>query len=301
MTPKLSVYFIVEPPEYQVLACYLAASLREQFGQTVQLVGYCPAAKFSTIAPDVITALGKMGCEVRPFETAGRWDPAYPHGNKILATLEPRETEFSCFMDSDVLCIRKNDVANLIRPGHVSLTPAASMNWAKQDVWRVIYGAAGMEIPEERLMLMKQKRGKPRIPYFSSGLFCFPQHHRNAEGKTFPQVWYDLARALDAHPDIPHKRPYLDQISLPLAIRKAGLAWNLLPEEQHFILGGRARGEPLPEGRQIYTVHYRQWPILKEVGLRWKARKMLLNQAGTKSVAVEPAEETQTQSAEAME
>ncbi len=27
--PKLTVYFIVEPPEYQILACYLAASLRQ--------------------------------------------------------------------------------------------------------------------------------------------------------------------------------------------------------------------------------------------------------------------------------
>lgn len=301
MTPRLTVFFIVEPPEFQVLACYLAASLREQFGQTVALVGYCPEPKFHTIAPDVLGILGRLGCEVRPFRTEGRWTPAYPHGNKILATLEPRDTEFSCFMDSDVLCIRKNDVANLICPGHVSLTPAASMNWAKQEVWTTIYAAAGMPIPEERFMLMKQKRGKPRIPYFSSGLFCFPEAHRNADGHSFPQVWYDMAQLLDAHPDIPNKRPYLDQISLPLAIQKAGLNWNRLPEEQHFILGGRARGEPLPEGRQISTVHYRQWPILKEVGLRWRARRMLLDHAGTKQVVVETENPAQDATIEPLE
>lgn len=282
---RLTVYFIVEPPEYQVLACYLAASLRTQFGQSVALVGYCPAHRMTELAPEVLTALGKMGCEVRPMQTAGMFDPAYPHGNKLIATLQPRDTEYSCFMDSDILCIRPNDVNNLIHPGHVSLTPAASMNWAKQKVWKTIYRAAGMKIPQERFMLMTQKRGKPRIPYFSSGLFVFPEQHRNAEGKRFPEVWYDMARLLDAHPDIPGKRPYLDQISLPLAITKAGLAWHKLPREQHFILGGRARGEPLPnEGKDIYTVHYRRWPILKEVGLRFKARNMLLKQVGVKSV-----------------
>ncbi len=305
--PKLTVYFIVEPPDYQVLACYLAASLRQQFGQTVALVGYCPAQKMGLLAPDVLTALGRMGCEVRPMAVEGMFDPAYPHGNKLLATLQPRDTEYSCFMDSDVLCIRPNDVENLIKPGHVCLTPAASMNWAKQTVWDVIYAAAGMTVPAERFMLMKQKKGKPRIPYFSSGLFVFPEQHRNAEGKSFPQVWYDMARLLDACPDIPHKRPYLDQISLPLAIQKSGLMWHKLPPEQHFILGGRARGEPLPnKGREIFTVHYRQWPILNEVGLRWKARNMLKTHAGVKSVGagtMDSAEGTETgqQTAEGLE
>ncbi len=289
--PKLTVYFIVEPPEYQILACYLAASLRQQFGQTVALVGYCPEQKMPLLSPDVVTALEKMDCEIRPMQVNGLFDPPYPHGNKLIATLQKRDTEYSCFMDSDILCIRPNDVENLIKPGHVCLTPAASMNWAKQSVWDVIYAAAVMEIPAERFMLMKQKRGKPRIPYFSSGLFVFPEQHRNSEGKSFAEVWYDMARTLDAHSDIPHKRPYLDQISLPLAIQKSGLDWHKLPPQQHFILGGRARGEPLPNrGRDIFTVHYRQWPILNEVGLRWKARNMLKVHAGVKSVGTGPTE-----------
>lgn len=289
--PKLTVYFIVEPPEYQILACYLAASLRQQFGQTVALVGYCPEQKMPLLSPDVVTALEKMDCEIRPMQVNGLFDPPYPHGNKLIANLQKRDTEYSCFMDSDILCIRPNDVENLIKPGHVCLTPAASMNWAKQSVWDVIYAAAVMEIPAERFMLMKQKRGKPRIPYFSSGLFVFPEQHRNSEGKSFAEVWYDMARTLDAHSDIPHKRPYLDQISLPLAIQKSGLDWHKLPPQQHFILGGRARGEPLPNrGRDIFTVHYRQWPILNEVGLRWKARNMLKVHAGVKSVGTGPTE-----------
>jgi hypothetical protein len=287
--PRLTVYFIVEPPDYQVLACFLAASLREQFGQTVALVGYCPKAKFDQIAPDVHTILSKLDCPILPMDVEGKFEPAYPHGNKLIATLQPRDTEYSCFMDSDILCIRPNSVDNLIMPGHVSLTPAASMNWAKQTVWTMIYEAAGMKIPEERFMLMKQKKGEPRIPYFSSGLFVFSERHRNSEGKSFPQVWYEMAQVLDAHPDIPKKRPYLDQISLPLAIQKSGLGWNKLPDGQHFILGGLARGEPLPDkGREIYTVHYRKWPILNEVGLRWQARRMLKAHAGVRSVQLEP-------------
>jgi hypothetical protein len=122
------------------------------------------------------------------------------------------------------------------------------------------------------------------VPYFSSGLFSFPEQYRTADGKSFPEVWYEVARAVDADPDIPQKRPYLDQMTLPLAIQKAGLTWNILPDGQHFILGGRSRGEPLPQDREIFTVHYRKWPILKEAGLTGLAKQLLERHAGTKKV-----------------
>lgn len=283
--PTLTVYFIVEPPEYDLMACYLAASLREQFGRSVALVGYCPAPKLDTVSADVRAVLARLDCDLRGFAVEGRFDPPYPHGNKILATLEPRETEFSCFMDSDVLCIRPNAVENITRPGHVSLSKAASMNWAPQTIWDAIYATCGMEPPDERFHLMRQNRGEARMPYFSSGLFSFPEQHRNAEGKSFPQVWMDIAQRLDANPDLPKKRPYLDQMSIPLAIRAAGLDWNILPEEQHYILGGRLRGAPLPEGMEIFTVHYRQWQVLKEVGLARRAKTMLQTHAGVRKLA----------------
>ena len=284
MSPRLTIFFIVEPPDYQVMACYLAASLREQFGDSVALVGYCPAPKLDLVHEQVKIVLGKLGCEVRPFQVEGRFDPPYPHGNKILATMEPRDTEFSCFMDSDILCLRPNDMANITATGKVSLTPAAWMGWGDQDMWGVIYDIVGLPLPQDRIKLMKQKKGAGKVPYFSSGLFSFPEQYRTADGKSFPQVWYEVAQAVDANPDIPQKRPYLDQMTLPLAIQKAGLDWNILPDTQHFILGGRSRGKPLPEDRDIYTVHYRRWPVLKEAGLSGLAKTLLLKHVGIKKM-----------------
>lgn len=284
MTPKLTVFFIVEPPDYEVMACYLAASLREQFGDQVALVGYCPDIKLDQVSPNVKEVLRRMGCEVRPFVVEGRFSPAYPHGNKILATMEPRDTEFSAFFDSDILCLRPNRIENIVMAGAVSLTPAASMNWGKTDDWNLIYDACGMAIPEERIKLMRQSGERQRIPYFSSGLFSFPEQHRSPDGRSFPQVWMDIAQTIDAHPNVPGKRPYLDQISMPLAIQKSGLKWNILPEEQHFILGGKLRGDALPADREIFTVHYRQLKVLKETGLTATTRKMLKRQAGVKRI-----------------
>ena len=284
MSPRLTVFFIVEPPRYELMGCYLAGSLREQFGDTVDLVGYCPDTKIDTVSKDVREVLRRMGCEVRPFKVEGCFNPDYPHGNKILATMEPRDTEFSAFFDSVVLCLRPNRVENIIMDGHVSLTPAASMVWGTGKTWDLIYATCGMTIPDERVKLMRQTGKRERIPYFSSGLFSFPEKHRNADGKSFPQVWMDIAQCIDANEEIPGRRPYLDQISLPLAIQKANLKWNILPEEQHFILGGSLRGEPLPEGREIFTVHYRKWEILQEVGLAKQGKRMLERHAGVRRI-----------------
>ncbi len=284
LPPRLTIFFIVEPPDYQVMACYLAASIREQFGDNVALVGYCPAPKLEQVDDEVKATLAKLNCDLRSFQVEGRFDPPYPHGNKILATMEPRDTAFSCFMDSDMLCLRPNDVANLVDEGAVSLTPAAWMGWGDQAMWGVIYDTVGLPLPEDRIRLMKQKKGAGKVPYFSSGLFSFPEQHRNAAGKSFPQVWYEVAQAVDANPDIPQKRPYLDQMTLPLAIQKAGLDWNILPDGQHFILGGRSRGKPLPEDSDIYTVHYRKWPVLKEAKLTGLAKDLLLKHVGVKKL-----------------
>ena len=281
----LTFFFIVEPPRFQLMACYLAASIREAFGDQVGMVGYCPSHRITELDPDVIGVLARMGCPVQAMDTLGRFDPPYPHGNKMIATLQPRDTEYSCFLDSDILFLRPNDPARLIRAGHVSLTPAASMGWAAQDVWAQIYATAGMPMPTERIRLMNQNRGKDRMPYFSSGLFAFPERHQNDEGLRFPEVWMQVAAAIEADPNIPSKRPYLDQMTLPLAIRKAGLDWNILPKEMHYILGGRKRGENLPQDREIFTVHYRNWDIVKEHGLVRQAKDMLQRQAGVRRIA----------------
>lgn len=296
--PRLTFFFIVEPPSYQNMACYLAASIRAAFGETVAMVGYCPAHRLAEVSPDVIGILDRMGCPVRTFVSEGRFDPPYPHGNKMLAALEERETEFSCFLDSDILFLRPNSVGNLIREGHVSLTPAASMKWGGLEVWARIYAAAGLEMPTERIRLMNQRKGADRMPYFSSGLFCFAESWRDARGRRFPEVWMEVAQAIDADPDIPAKRPYLDQMTLPLAILKAGLAWNLLPKEQHWILGGLKRGQPLPAGHEIFTVHYRKWDIVKEHGLVRKAKDMLQAHAGVRRIAQLGKEGTMPEAAE---
>lgn len=286
-SPGFTFIYIVEPPDYQVMACLLLASIRKHFPQEVRAIGYCPAHRMAEVHPSVFKAHEMLGAEIRPMRTEGMWAEPYPHGNKILACLQPRETEFSAFVDSDVMFLEDNRVENLARPGHVSCSAAASMVWAagadgwrERDIWQRIYAHFRMELPKQRVQLMRRRRKV--MPYFSAGLVVFPE--AAGPGGRFPDIWYDTARQLDTLADLPGRRPYLDQISMPVAIRRAGLDWNILPEEQHFILGGRLRGETLPEERTIHTIHYRNHKVLKELGFNKRVRKLLKEAYGVRRV-----------------
>ncbi|TMV53644.1 hypothetical protein FGG78_39085, partial [Thioclava sp. BHET1] len=115
-------------------------------------------------------------------------------------------------------------------------------------------------------------------PYFSAGFVVFPEDG-GAQGR-FPDVWYDTARQIDRIEALDHRRPYLDQMSLPVAIRRAGLTWNALSEEQHYILGGKIKGKPLPAEREIFAVHYRNRGNLRDLGLHKQSRSQLVQQIG---------------------
>ena len=283
MSPSLTLFFIVEPPTYQYLACYLAASIRNHMPPDVQIVGYCPNHRREELSLATIEALRRMDCEVRFFDAEGRFDPVYPHGNKILACLEPRDTDFSGFLDSDILLIRDNSVAELTATGHVCASPAASLRWAQQDMWPRIYGEFGREVPSRRIRLMRDKRVEV-VPYYSSGFVTFPERHRNKDGQSFAQVWYDTAQRIDNIAGLDNRRPYLDQMSLPLAIERSGLEWKEFSPEQHYILGGSIRGKPIPQDQEIKVVHYRKWNVLKEVGLAQQGYEGLARQIGTSRV-----------------
>ena len=156
------------------------------------------------------------------------------------------------------------------------------MVWAEQSIWDEIYGALDMDIPPERYRLMRRSAG-PVIPYFSSGLVAFPEQGVLGNDR-FPDVWYKTAQIVDKVETLEKRRPYLDQMTLPASIRRAGLDWNILPEEKHFILGGKLRGKPLPEDRDIFAIHYRNSNNLRDAGHMETARSYLKHHTGKRFV-----------------
>ena len=80
--PNLSIFFVANPPKYQGMGCYLAASIRTHFKEDVDLIGYCSAEAIGDMDPYALAIYRKLNVDVRHIETAGVFDPHYSHGNK---------------------------------------------------------------------------------------------------------------------------------------------------------------------------------------------------------------------------
>lgn len=283
MKEGLTFFFFMEPPNYEVMACHLAASARLHFGQTVTLIAYCPNHKLADLSDDSREVMRRLHCDIRGFEAEARFIPDYPHGNKILAALEPRETRYGAFLDSDMLFIKDSDWREFCAEGAVGVVPSTSMRWTDQSIWPRLYGEFGLEPPTDRIRLTRDQR-EDVLPYFNAGLIVMDEMHRGPNGKSFAEVWMETARQIDACEDINNKRPYLDQMSLPVAILRAGLRWNILDEKFNYSIGGILRGKPVPQDKDIRLLHYRRGKILEECGMRPHARHALATQAGTRRI-----------------
>jgi hypothetical protein len=282
MPPTLTLFFIVEPPNYLYMGCHLAASIRKYLPPEVTVIGYCPKHRWAEMEREPLEVLRRLRVEVRPIEAEGAFDPAYPHGNKILATLAPKDTDFAAFLDSDMLFLQPCLVEEIVSPGQVGMVAASSMRWAPQTVWDQIYGAFGMAVPEERITMNRDKR-KQVAPYFNAGLIMVDERWRSPDGQRFAEVWMDSAQILD-RTGIENRRPYLDQMTLPVATLRAGMTWNILPEKYNYSINGMMRGKPVPEEADVTLLHYRSRIILAEAGLKDLPEQFLADQIGTSRV-----------------
>lgn len=261
---SIGLFYIVEPPRYSAFSTALLASIRKYIGPEVKVFGYCPEHRMAEIPQAVTNLHHSLGAEIRPLRTEDRWDQPYPHGNKMLAALDDRGTDQSVFLDTDIYFTAPVSIDAYSSPNEIICSPAASMSWGGEEEWAKIYSAFGLPLPQERMELLRRRGKHKYLPYFSSGLIGFPEY--TPDGRRFAEIWYETARTIDRIPDLAKKRPYLDQMSLPIAMRQSGLPWRNLAENLHFILGGKLRGRPLPD-LDIRAVHYRIIPVLAEVGL----------------------------------
>ncbi len=282
MPPTLTLFFIVEPPNYLYMGCHLAASIRKFLPPEVQVIGYCPKHRWAEMEREPLEVLRRLRVEVRPIEAEGAFDPAYPHGNKILATLAPKDTDFAAFLDSDMLFLQPCLVEELVSPGQIGMVAASSMRWAPQTVWDQIYGTFGMAVPDQRITMNRDKR-QLVVPYFNAGLIMVDEGWRSPQGQRFAEVWMDTAQTLD-RTEIDNRRPYLDQMTLPVATFRAGMTWNILPEKYNYSINGMMRGKPVPDEADVTLLHYRSRIILAEAGLKALPEQFLADQIGTSRV-----------------
>ncbi|WP_120500445.1 hypothetical protein [Roseovarius sp. EL26] len=249
---KVSFIFVVDGQKHEVMATLLVASIRAHHGNNVDIIAYSPANNIDTQSEMFIQMMARYDVKRSLFDNAAPgWATDYPHGNKILACCEPRDTPWSVFLDTDMILSGPCNLDQICQDRTVSGVPEGVPTWGRADEdWVPLYSYFDLPLPSEKIRLTRGRR-IAMMPYFNGGLVGFSET-AGPDGLRFPEVWLDTAKTVDNSINIENKRPWLDQISLPVAISRAGATLHVLDEFHNFSLYRRKK--ELPD--DIKVMHY---------------------------------------------
>ncbi|KAL1504460.1 hypothetical protein AB1Y20_010865 [Prymnesium parvum] len=198
---ELSIVFVCHGGDLELKCALLAASLRHQLGAAAPLVAAVPDGS-PPLSRDGLALLSSLG--VRAVPSGAPFGAAYPIANKIGALAVGVHTPRLLLLDSDVLCLRRFGAEELPR-ARLAAKPADVQSWAgSEEQWRHAYEANGVPSPQ------------PPWPYFNSGALLVDA----ADAVRLADAWEACCRRLFNDSAIPHRFPWLDQICLPVAMRR---------------------------------------------------------------------------------
>ncbi len=217
-----------------------------------------------------VSAWGKISSETDAFfEHLGidkhfaknNIDEKYPIGNKITSMAKIDGP--TIFLDSDMM---------LLKPfsWHYELSGEFASKLADVDTfsrgggqWSVIYDLFDKEMPPKEYKATTT--GELMRPYFNAGFISVK------DGRIFSESWAETARRIDEAKEIVNKRPWLDQIALPIAINLLDWKENVLSDKFNFPCHIEKVGELKP-----YFAHY-HWPsVIEEDRILYNEFKNLL-------------------------
>lgn len=276
----INIFFLVDGPVLEAQATLLAATLAHANDDRFQLIAYAPDRHRDVIQAETCALFERCGVSIRPLPPGPRdWKKPYPHGNKILAAAAPRSGEWSLFLDTDMICVAPLDLAPHLLPRTVTVVPEGVPTWGKEDDveggrWARAYGHFGLPLPKERVQLTRRKR-REFLPYFNAGMVAFPEGPLQ-DGRGLGALWLDTALDIDWNLRIGGKRPWLDQIALPLTLARFRIPYRIAPAELNFSISSRSQSE----SRAPVLVHYHRLRFLKGWPERETAFRALEASAG---------------------
>jgi len=259
--------FVVDGERLETQSMLLACTVRH-FHPEAALIAYLSASSAAAL-PDVVRGVFEAcGVERRVLPDHGdTWKRPYPHGNKLFAIADARDVMFSVFLDTDIVACRAMDLASLPGAFEVSVVPEGVPSWGKSDDrWERAYAHYGLELPQEKVRLTRRKRLE-FLPYFNAGFVAMRETDR-VGSKSFGALWLETASHFDKTAPIGGKRPWLDQITLPITMKRFGFRHKVVATDNNFSISDRA---PEPEADPVF-IHYHRARFLT-VWPQWQATR----------------------------
>lgn len=207
--------FICQGGPLEIKALLLAASLARHMHCNGEIVVAIPSPPEIWKQPSSITldTLEMMGARFVPIFNNVNND--YPIGNKVSCLSIETTADKTVFLDSDILCMRSFFHENRFH-SPVSLRPAGAKTWGGgANDWQDVYDLFDIETPSTRIMTTVTL--EESMPYFNAGVIFADTD------AGLGRMWTESCRLIDANPEVKDKRPWLDQIALPIAIMRMNL------------------------------------------------------------------------------
>jgi hypothetical protein len=245
MPDKIEINFVVHHGKLENQALLLAASLRYFNGDDF-ILNACIPKDFGGIKSG-ITALTKnklieLNANLKEVENPISTD--YLIGNKLLC-LDNSNDNYRVFLDTDIMCCDKLIFPQLEK-NSIALKPAdrKTYQWDKKTWEKAYHEFANYSLQDEDLVI-STAFNETMLPYFNAGVII-------VNGcKPFSQQWSKISRNLDSDTQFYGKRPWLDQLALPLTIKKLKLSLICLNEIHNFPANIK-----LVENTNIQLTHY---------------------------------------------
>ena len=229
-----SIVFVIDPPGLVAEAIPLVLSIREHLPNT-QVIAYCPKEKEALVPKLVQDIFDKAAIETRYFDGQNRFSPHYRQGKKLLAVSGERETDFTLFLDTDVVVWQPFLLEEINIQNTVCAAPEGVRTWPADpnDNWANVYHFFDLEVPDRVVRLAKS--GGTSEPYFNGGVVAFPNAVEGLDC-SFGQLWLKTAQEIEDNNVLFTSRPWLDQVSLPISIAREGLDWVALSKKWNLSL-----------------------------------------------------------------
>lgn len=272
LTSSLGLFFVADGLRLETQSWLLAASLKaaHEDDPHIRQFAYVSDA-YRPEMRDVTHAMFEAcGVELRSLGEPPDWNKPYPHGNKIVAACDDRGTTHSVFLDTDMACTRSLAEFMDLAPDTIAAAPEGRPTWGdKNDRWARAYAHFDLPVPTDRVRLLRGQKIE-YVPYFNAGFVAFPEAPHAKDGRRFAEHWRDTALDFDHNCKIANKRPWLDQISLPLTLARFGYKTRVLDEMHNYSLSHRADYATTPDATILHYHRMRflyscpQWPALRD-------------------------------------
>lgn len=262
----LSVLFVADGRRLERQSWLLATSLARAHaaGPAPDLIAYVSADWLPQVGRITRELYDACGVALRVLPPAPDWRAPYPHGNKMVAASDERETSRAVFLDTDIVCARSIAEMADLPSDTVAAAPEGVPTWGRDDDrWDRAYAHFGLPYPTERIRLLRGRRMK-FVPYYNAGFVAFPDR---GAGARFADRWIETALDLDHNCPLGGKRPWLDQISLPLTLARFGYGTRVLGESWNYSLTRRKDYSATPDA---HILHYHRFHYLRQAP-QWPA------------------------------